>query len=306
MNFQILPILIVVLNLLSNCLWAQTEIKDPQITGSLWRYEKLQSAFVGSRNVDVWLPIDYQSNGSVKYAVLYVHDGQNLFYPGVSFSGAEWGLDEVMDSLSRVGLIRKTIVVGIWNTPKRLLEYTPENKVLFKDSTKVNQVKWDLKPMALSNAYLQFIFEELKPMIDSQYATKADMKSTFMMGANLGGLISLSALCKYPDQLKGIAGIAMQWPSIFQEKNEAEVQAYIDYYLHYLPNPALHKIYFDVDGSARNAWNMRQQSYMDEHCFANAYHSAKSFLSLVFADNLKQESEWRKRLAIPILFMLKP
>jgi predicted alpha/beta superfamily hydrolase len=72
--------------------------------------------------------------------------------------------------------------------------------------------------VALSNAYLQFIFEELKPMIDSQYATKADMKSTFMMGANLGGLISLSALCKYPDQLKGIAGIAMQWPSIFQEK----------------------------------------------------------------------------------------
>ena len=305
MKFISHSIIVLLLNLLSVGVFAQIEIKNNHLTGSLRRYEKLQSAFISPRNVDVWLPQDYQSDGSVKYAVLYVHDGQNLFYPEVSFSGTDWGLDELMDSLMRIGIIRKTIVVGIWNTPRRLLEYTPENKLTQKDSTKTMPLKWDLKHTAMSDAYLQFIFNELKPMIDSQFVTKADMKSTYMMGANLGGLISLNALCKYPDQLKGIAGIAMQWPASFQEKSELEIQQYIDYYLYYLPNPALHKIYFDVDGSMRNAWNMRQQAYIDEHCFANAYNNSKNFMSLVFTDNLKQESEWRKRLAIPIQFLLK-
>jgi len=284
---------------------AQIQIQDANLKGYLWRYEKVQSKYVGPRNVDVWLPENYQSDGSVKYSVLYVHDGQNLFFPGVSFSGQEWGLDEAMDSLLKLGQIRNTIVVGIWNTPARLLEYTPENKIISRDSLQANKMKWELTSSALSDAYLQFIFEELKPLIDSQFVTKTDMRNTFMMGGNMGALISLSALCKYPDQVKGIACIGMQWPVSFMEKRELDIQHYIDYYRHYLPNPALHKIYFDVDASMRNAWNMRQQAYMDEHCYANAYGSAKNFMSLIFDDNLKQESEWRKRLAIPILFLLK-
>ena len=67
----------------------------------------------------------------------------------------------------------------------------------------------------------------------------------------------------------------------------------------------MQKTYFDADGIIPIAWNMRQQAYLDEHCFANAYNTSKNFMSLVFTDNLKQESEWRKRLAIPIQFLLK-
>lgn len=305
MKLVIAPYLMLLLCFLPFLNWAQTQIEDANIKGYLWRYEKVSSKFITPRNVDVWLPENYKSDGSVKYAVLYVHDGQNLFYPGVSFSGQEWGLDEAMDSLMKLGQIRNTIVVGIWNSPARLLEYTPDNKIVKKDSLKTNQLKWDLSSQSLSDAYLQFIFEELKPLIDSQFVTKGDMRSTFMMGAGLGGLISLHAMCKYPDQLRGTAGLGMQWPASFQEKREAEIQYYIDYYRKYLPNPALHKIYFDVDASMRNAWNMRQQAYMDEHCYANAYGSAKNFMSLIFDDNLKQETEWRKRLAIPLQFLLK-
>ncbi|MCG9880322.1 MAG: hypothetical protein MH472_06960 [Bacteroidia bacterium] len=287
-------------------MWAQINIKDPNIKGFLWRYEKVPSKFVAPRNVDVWLPEDYKSDGSVKYSVLYVHDGQNLFYPAVSFSGEEWGLDEAMDSLLRLGQIRRTIVVGIWNTPSRLLEYTPDDKYNPQDSVKVNKPKWEMSAPTMPNAYLKFIFEELKPMIDSSFYTKTDMKNTFMMGAGMAGLISLNAFCKYPDVIKGIAGIGMQWPVSFQEKREVEIQRYIDFYGHYLPNPALHKIYFDVDASHKNAWNMRQQEYLDEQIYANAYQANKNFLSLIFDDKLKQESEWRKRLGIPLYFLLKP
>jgi hypothetical protein len=291
---------------LPQIIWAQTQIQNANIKGNLWRFEKVPSKFIAPRNVDVWLPENYNRDASVKYAVLYVHDGQNLFYPDVSFSKQEWGLDEAMDSLMKLGQIRNTIVVGIWNSPSRFLEYTPDNKIVKKDTLNKNQLKWDLNSQSLSDAYLQFIFEELKPLIDSQFATKADMRSTFMMGAGLGGLISLHAKCKYPDQLRGIAGIGMQWPASFQEKREVEIQNYIDYYRRYLPNPALHKIYFDIDASMRNAWNMRQQAYMDEHCYANGYGSIKNFMSLIFDDNLKQEAEWRKRLSIPLQFLLKP
>jgi predicted alpha/beta superfamily hydrolase len=41
------------------------------------RFEHFPSKFVTPRNIDVWLPADF--NIHKKYAVLYMHDGQMLF-----------------------------------------------------------------------------------------------------------------------------------------------------------------------------------------------------------------------------------
>src|SRR6266542_5558930 len=84
----------------------------------------VSSKYADPRRVQVWLPPGYKPNGP-KYAVLYMHDGQNLFDKATAGYGMEWQIDETLDRLIREKKVRPTIVVGIWNTPKRLQEYVP-------------------------------------------------------------------------------------------------------------------------------------------------------------------------------------
>jgi Putative esterase len=84
----------------------------------------LKSHYADPRRVVVWLPTGYKLKGP-EYAVLYMHDGQNLFDKATAGYGMEWQIDETLDRLIQEKKVRPTIVVGIWNTPKRLQEYVP-------------------------------------------------------------------------------------------------------------------------------------------------------------------------------------
>src|SRR5215210_1377303 len=84
----------------------------------------LKSKYADPRRVVVWLPAGYRRHGP-KHAVLYIHDGQNLFDKATAGYGMEWEIDEHLDRLIRERKVRPTIVVGVWNTPKRLREYVP-------------------------------------------------------------------------------------------------------------------------------------------------------------------------------------
>ena len=104
------------------------------------------------RNIIIWLPPGYNRlrNVQKKYPVLYMHDGQNLIDPKTAFAGNDWRVDETAVKLSKAKKMAEIIVIGIYNTPDRLEEYS-------------DSVKGDL--------YLKFIVEELKPFIDNNYRT---------------------------------------------------------------------------------------------------------------------------------------
>ena len=63
------------------------KITGAGITGNVWRYQNFSTKLIEPRNVDVWLPENYSKEK--KYAVLYMHDGQNLFNPAESFGGVD-------------------------------------------------------------------------------------------------------------------------------------------------------------------------------------------------------------------------
>jgi predicted alpha/beta superfamily hydrolase len=161
------------------CLMVLASCQAPN-PSTIVRHSDVASAHVAARNVDVYLPEGYDPSGSTRYPVLYMHDGQNLFSTETAYGGVEWRIDEVMDSLQL-----KAIVVGVWNSPKRFHEYAPMD--------------------SLSDAYLRFLVTELKPFIDSTYATKPDRENTFIMGSSMGGLISLYAVSEYPEVFGGAA-----------------------------------------------------------------------------------------------------
>ena len=99
------------------------------VTGTLKTVERFESRHVDPRRVDVWLPPSYGQDPERRYPVLYMHDGQNLFDPALSYIGVDWGLDEAITRLAAEGRVREAIVVGIWNTPKRFAEYMPAKAV---------------------------------------------------------------------------------------------------------------------------------------------------------------------------------
>jgi predicted alpha/beta superfamily hydrolase len=126
------------------------------------------------RDILVYLPSAY-AKSTRPLPVVYMHDGQNLFDPSTSFAG-EWGVDIAMARSPRKG--RRAIVVGIPNMgAERMREYSP-----FVDARHGG---------GGGDAYLAFLVETLKPMIDARYRTRPERSATGMIGSSLGALISL-------------------------------------------------------------------------------------------------------------------
>ena len=143
--------------------------------------------------------------------MLYMHDGQNLFDAKLSFSGVAWGIDKAAATLADENRIRAPIVVGIWNTGRRAQEYMPQKPLEAAPSSLADRFATNFNGTPVSDAYLRFIVTELKPFVDATYRTLPAQADTNVMGSSMGGLISLYALCEYPDVFGGAACLSSSW-----------------------------------------------------------------------------------------------
>lgn len=135
------------------------------------------------RTIRVYLPPDY-ARSDARYPVLYMHDGQNLFDDATAYSG-EWGVDETLNGLAATSNL-ELIVVGIDNGgEKRMNELSPWPNEEFGD--------------AEGDAYMDFIINQVKPMVDQNYRSLASREHTAIMGSSMGGLISHYAITRHPD-----------------------------------------------------------------------------------------------------------
>lgn len=129
-------------------------------------YPAFQSKYIPARDVKVMLPTDYDAKKS--YPVIYMHDGQMLFDSISSWNKQEWGVDETVDRLIKAQKIRPVIVVGINNNLNRYLEYMPNKPI---EELSLMDRKDKFKGKILSDEYLKFLVEELKPFYDIQYSS---------------------------------------------------------------------------------------------------------------------------------------
>jgi enterochelin esterase-like enzyme len=117
----------------------------------------VKSQYTDPRRVVIWLPPSYSRRGT-KHAVLYMHDGQNLFDKATAGYGMEWEIDEHLSKLIADRKVRPTIVVGIWNTPKRLQEYVPSKAFTSLPSEYRDKARALYGGDPLSDGYLKFSF----------------------------------------------------------------------------------------------------------------------------------------------------
>jgi enterochelin esterase-like enzyme len=279
-------------------------------TGEIRHYENFKSNFVTSRNVDVWLPNGYSQKR--KYAVLYMHDGQMLFDSTTTWNKQEWGVDEVVSKLIADKKIKDCIVVGVFNgSGTRHADYFPQKPYerltqLQRDTIttqlqKMGRTKEVFKP--ISDNYLKFLVTELKPFIDKKFSTKKEAKNTFVAGSSMGGLISMYAICKYPNVFGGAACLSTHWPGIFSMQNNPIPDAFVTYLKTNLPNPEKHKLYFDYGTATLDALYEAAQLKVDAVMTAKGW-TSKNWITRKFEGADHSEKSWRKRLNIPLEFLL--
>ena len=280
-------------------------------SGKLQRFTNFKSQYVDSRNIDVWLPDGYSEEE--KYAVIYMHDGQMLFDNNITWNKQAWEVDETAGKLNAEGKTKKFIVVGIWNNgQKRHFEYFPqkafrklsaEEKEFVSNSLKLKgRINETFNP--ISDNYLKFIVTELKPFIDIHFSTLKDKDNTFIAGSSMGGLISLYAICEYPDVFGAAACLSTHWTGIFQIDNNPVPQAFYDYLKSNLPNPKNHKIYFDFGDQTLDSLYPTLQKQVDIIMTEKGY-TNKNWITKFFPGKDHSEKSWAERLNIPLEFLLK-
>ncbi len=284
----------------------------PQVSsGSIKRIENFTSRFVDARNVDIWLPDAYSDKE--KYAVLYMQDGQMLYDAATTWNKQAWEVDETAGKLIAEGKTQKFIVVGVWNNGKmRHPEYFPQKP--FEAMTKtehdtvtavlqrMGRVKDIFKP--ISDLYLEFLVKELKPYIDTHFATKKDKNNTFIAGSSMGGLISMYAICEYPKVFGGAICMSTHWPGSIQKENNPVPDAFLTYMKTHLPKAKRHKIYFDYGDQTLDAMYPPLQKKVDE-MMQNKGFSEKNWKTIFAAGDDHSEKSWRKRLGVALVFLLK-
>jgi predicted alpha/beta superfamily hydrolase len=196
--------------------------------GTLEHIRGFHSGILGNdRDITIYLPPGYNDRGDLRYPVLYMHDGQNLFEPERAFiPGENWRLAEAADERIGARTMRPVIIVGIDNNESRIDEYTPTHDAARKAGGHADD-------------YARMIIEELKPVIDARYRTLPDAPNTALGGSSLGGLATLYVGLTHP----AVFGhLAVMSPSIWWD-NRAIVST-----LDHFDSPRRPRIWLDFGG----------------------------------------------------------
>jgi len=170
-------------------------------SGQLHKHERFGSKFLrNERDLVVYLPPGYDEQPWRHFAVLYLHDGQNLFDGATAFvAGQDWHVGQTADEMIRRGEVEPLIIVGIYNTGKaRIREYTP---------TPVPKLGG-----GRADRYAKFLIQEVKPFVEREYRTLHGPQHTGLGGSSLGGLVSLYLGLKHAAIFGRIAALS---PSVW-------------------------------------------------------------------------------------------
>lgn len=262
-----------------------------KVTGNVKRLQVPGGAVpmaVATRDVLVYLPPGYDDpkNAGVKYPVLYMQDGQNLFekLPGIP---AEWGADETAEALITAGKVQPLIIVAIPHAGgQRAAEYLPLDLVQ------------GVKPHG--DQYVQWLASEVMPRVEHAFRVKTGPENTAIGGASLGAVISLHAAATRPDLF---GAVLLESLSGLGEKQQA-----IAYAKAIKKWPS--KVYFGF--GSQEAGTGAGEKALNEKYLAGAKDFEKLLraqsgvqVDVVVQDTVHNEEAWAKRFG-PALEFLYP
>ena len=263
-------------------------------------YRDLNIPGLNRRRVDVWLPEAYHSNPSDSFPVLYIQDGQTVF--NYLKKGTEgWQIHKAIALLAEEEKIFPPVLVAISSTLNRAGDYTPAKPLSMTKplaTTKESNLSGKTTTRnVVSELYLEWMVNTLKPAIDHRYRTLSDPLNTALMGASLGGLITLYALCEYPEVFGKVACLSTHWPAVGEG-----MLAYLE---ERLPQPGQHKLYFDHGSEGLDRDYEPWQTRVDALLRQKGYREGKDFASWNFPGEDHTTTAWKNRVHIPLTFLFE-
>jgi predicted alpha/beta superfamily hydrolase len=216
----------------------------------------------------IFQPPGYGENTLKRYPVVYMQDGQNLFFHEEAFRGNHWRLGETLTLLLAMNAIDKILVVGIY----------PQHRE-------------DDYSLPGYRTFGALIAEELKPAIDDAHRTLPGPASTAVMGASLGGIFSFYLAWEHP-QLFGMAA-CMSSPFGARDDLRHRVAA---------EEPRDVRFYLDSGWPADNYEVTRA---MRDLLVQRGYGQRRDLVYLAFPQNLHNEHFWALRSHIPLQFFFR-
>ncbi|MBU0551074.1 esterase family protein [Myxococcota bacterium] len=163
--------------------------------GFFHTFNGLQAGGVGDapRKVHVLLPRRYEDDPSIRYPVVYMNDGQTVFWDDGPYEGKTWDAAARMSALTPCD-IEPVILVAIYplNVGR---EYT--------------HARWSDDPDAACCAvegYAGYLAETLKPFIDAHYRTQP--QRALALGAAHGGLAAFITAALHPQAFPQAAALS--------------------------------------------------------------------------------------------------
>jgi enterochelin esterase-like enzyme len=128
--------------------------------------------------------------------------------------------------------------------------------------------------------------------------------NTYLAGSSMGALISIYALCEFPDLFGGAACLSTHWPGLFSLDNNPVPEAFYSYLEKSLPKPKNHQIYFDHGTETLDSMYAVLQVRVDGIMQKKGY-GPKQWISKIWPGQDHSERSWKSRLAVPFGFLLK-
>lgn len=269
-----------------------------------------------SRYADIWLPEGYSQDASngIKYSVLYMFDGQGLF------GGSEgWRVDENYKLLKENKSIEKTIVVGFHSGEfYRYEEYFP--KAVYDKITGDYKKSIDAQFThgCQSDVYLDVLVNTLRPYVNSNYSVYTDSAHTFISGSSMGGLMSMYALCKYPDVFGAAACLSTHWIGAYPEHATYLGPLFVSYAKTNIPQATKGKRFY-FDHGDTGSWESLYYTYQEQvdsymlsagytkSTLANTssyYSNTNNFASDVYPGHEHNETYWGSRFSKALSFLI--
>ena len=221
------------------------------------------------------------------YRVLVMHDGQNLFKDEWASYKTAWKVDKALESCG----FKDVLVVGIecpdgW---RRVSVYSP----FIIDYPEV--VSHGVKG-GEGRAYVNDIIETVMPYIEKNYPILKGPQHTAMMGASMGGVISLYAGFEHPNVFGRIASLSGAY------------YVSLNAYINYLKGP-FQKVptHFYLDVGDQEEGLSTKTMYVDVHrAIDNALEPFKNrmqYQSKIIEGGVHNERAWEQRLPSILPFL---
>src|SRR5262245_18254898 len=140
-----------------------------------------------------YVPPGYDENTLARYPVVFMQDGQNLFFPDEAFMGRDWEGDQTSQRLRSMGAIEDFVIIGIYSDD-RMRDYTDPGYV----------------------PYARSLAEEVVPAAEERLRIQRGRRFRSVWGSSLGGVVSFYTVWQYPN----VFGTAVCMSSTFSHRND--------------------------------------------------------------------------------------